>query len=100
LFATFIAYLFSNQACFGTDVEGKLQMLTHTGQLPSVTLVKVGSAPARAVVTRKDARSSRESRKCPTVVEELMIGQDARWKVDERGTVIMVSNQPSLVEET
>ncbi len=65
-----------------------------------MSLVNVGSALAREVVTREDMRWLRETWKGPIVVRGVMTGDDARRTVDEGAAAIMVSNDPSLVEES
>jgi isopentenyl diphosphate isomerase/L-lactate dehydrogenase-like FMN-dependent dehydrogenase len=57
-----------------------------------MTLMDVGSALARAVVTWEDLKWIREAWKGPIIIKGVLTGQDAKRAVDEGAVAVVVSN--------
>src|SRR5882762_2686899 len=69
----------------------RLENIIVPGQGP-MSLMDVGSALARAVVSWDDLKWIRELWKGPIIIKGVLIGDDARRAVDEGATAVVVSN--------
>jgi len=69
----------------------RLENIIVPGQGP-MSLMDVGSALARAVVSWDDLKWIRELWKGPIIIKGVLIGDDAKRAVDEGATAVVVSN--------